>query len=55
MLKSRRFWLLITWTVVFTVGTGWVAVEGGVEFGNAALVGLVAASVVTVVVSRIGK
>jgi hypothetical protein len=55
MLKSRRFWLVTTWTVIFGAGTGWVAVEGGADVANAALVGAVAASVVTTVVARIGK
>ncbi len=55
MLKSRNFWLFVTWSVIFSAGTGWVAVEGQAGFGNAALVGLVAASAVTVLVSRVGK
>lgn len=55
MLKSRRFWLFVTWTVIFGAGTAWVSAQGEVEVGNAALVGLIAASAVTILVARIGK
>lgn len=55
MIKSRWFWLLVTWIVTFGTGTSWVAVEGNVPFGNAVLVGAVAACVLTLAVARVGR